>query len=567
MRKESKKEIKKALLCVFALILVVIFFAEFVASQQTALYCAERTTDGAACQMVEQTECGNGQCQPTSCESTSYCSTGTCVNTATGECLPSPQATCNPSEGGLFYDKEKEDVVQCQTGCCLLGDSASLVERARCDEMGKDYNVKATFRADIKDSFMCAALASPKAEGACVFETSEGRACTRETRGECTDSEGEFHEGFLCTAPSLGTLCHTTKKTTCIPGKNEVYFVDSCNNIANIYDANKVDDISGYWSFLPGNEGVEVNIGDGSGNKNSPRNGFCSYLAGSTCGSPEGVRPTYGDYICRDLSCSSSPETGRIKRAHGESWCMDGNGTVKNINYFENANPGDISYLAYCYDGEVQYELCDNFRNELCTQNQTTKYAVCVANRWLECIFQTSEEDCLDTDERDCKLVYGVASAIPEENGKRTVFDVEGSKDKATCAPKYPPGFKFWDPKSTIADLPDEEISVQSFCGFSSIACRGSYSSVWGVDWTTDGNYNPPNQECFENLIDERNSKARIRTEWATNWQTFCSSIGDCGVSSNYLNQPGRNSWADMFTPGNKNNVGLEWVPNLNSKK
>ena len=43
-----------------------------------------------------------------------------------------------------------------------------------------------------------------------------------------------------------------TKETTCIEGKDEVYFKDSCGNIANIYDSSKIND-KGYWNKVIGN--------------------------------------------------------------------------------------------------------------------------------------------------------------------------------------------------------------------------------------------------------------------------------------------------------------------------
>jgi hypothetical protein len=33
--------------------------------------------------------------------------------------------------------------------------------------------------------------------------------------------------------------CGKTTNTVCVEGKDEVYFVDSCGNVANIYDASK----------------------------------------------------------------------------------------------------------------------------------------------------------------------------------------------------------------------------------------------------------------------------------------------------------------------------------------
>ena len=167
----------KEVLLLGILILIVVFLSSTIISQeQTEIYCAEKTTYGASCQNVPLNEVNtNYRYDRTSCESTSYCSEGTCINTLTGECLSGPQATCDTTQGGFFYAKPKDEVAQCKIGCCLLGDGAALVEQVRCDTLGADYNLNPIFRSDIQDEFECLAMASPDKEGACVFEGDLGR--------------------------------------------------------------------------------------------------------------------------------------------------------------------------------------------------------------------------------------------------------------------------------------------------------------------------------------------------------------------------------------------------------
>jgi len=567
---------KYFLLLTFLFLLLIVVFNLNLISSQEATYCAERTIYGAWCQNVPLKEVNTSyRYDRTSCESTTYCSTGTCANTATGECIVGPRATCNPEEGGFFYDKPKDEVAQCKVGCCLLGDGASLVERVRCDVLGKDYGVKATFRQDITDEATCLSLASPEAKGACVFETERGRDCRFETKEECQNSNGEFHEGFLCTAPELGTICTKTKRTTCVPGKNEVYFIDSCGNLANVYDANKIDDII-YWSFVPGVEGVEIDLGDGKGNAGSPIYGACDYFEGTTCG-PGNAK--YGRNICVDLRCaaSSSPLTGGITRKHGEEWCSE---PIKN---FENAKPGQLSYLLYCYNGKVQYELCDPFRNKLCLENEEEGTANCVPNRWADCIFQNNTRDCLDVSVRDCKIEEGAGLLRTQYGTEKQILNSDtGEMMVATCVPKYPPGFKFWDPEGTMMAL-GEEKTPSSICGFSSITCFVNYTQeILGVTswratpedscieackqiegWSDAQCYKACTPVCLENL-ESKNANATIVQKWAQDWQNLCTSIGDCGVAANYLGKEGYNRWRDLFT-GNK----IDWktLPNAENRK
>jgi len=563
------------------LVLTVVFLFEGVMSQdQTAMHCAEKTTYGAWCQNVPLDEVDtNYRYDRTSCEATSYCSTGTCVNTVTGECITGPQATCDSEQGGVFYSEPKDEVAQCKIGCCLLGDGAALVERVKCDTLGKDYGVIATFRSDIQDELTCLSLASPEAKGACVFETDLGRACRSITRGECQDSAGEFHEGFLCTAPELGTICATTRRTICVEGRNEVYFIDSCGNIANIYDANKVDDVA-YWSYVPGVEGVEVDIGDGEGNAGSAIYGYCDYLEGSTCRRYDrGIdsnKAQFGDYICRDLGCPATiPLSGGQYRAHGEEWCSE------SIENFENAKPGQLSYLLYCYDGEVHYELCDSFRNKLCLKNETTGRAGCVMNRWMECIEQENTRDCENIG--DCEVITGASILRTAYGTEKLIRDSDTGEDViGVCAPKYIPGFKFWDPEGTLLSTPEETPS--SICEFSSVTCFVPYTqgiifiTKWNVDaseeciklckstegWSTSECNDACTPICLESPLESKNADAKINKNWAESWQTLCVSLGDCGVSGNYLGHEGYNRWRDLF-------IGeqIDWttLPNADDKK
>jgi len=557
------------------LILVVILLSGLVESQETT-YCAEKTTYGAFCQDVPQAECDTGtnpstnqpyQCDRTACKSTPYCSTGTCADRVTGKCLPGNQATCDSTQGGFFYSLPKDEVPECRVGCCFLGDGASLVERVRCDVLGKDYNVRATFRADITDQNICLALASPKAKGACVSETEKGRECTFTTREACP-STNPFHEGFLCTAPELGTICAMTQRTKCVEGRHEVFFEDSCRNLANIYDANKVDNIA-YWSYVPGVQGVEVDVGDSKGNINSEKYGACNPLKGSTCGLG---RAKYGNFICRDMGCpaDSSPLTGGVRREHSEEWCSSSTKVSASIESFENAKPGQISYLVYCYDGEVQYELCNHFRNKLCLQNEETGAADCVVNRWSDCIFQENTKDCLDTSIRDCRIEKG-ASAVTlrtQYGTEKQILDSDTGKTIiGTCVPKYTPGFKFWDPEGTILDIPGETQTPLSICEFSSVACYVPYTqeiayfTAWRADpseecvsqcksiegWRESKCFKACTPVCLKNL-ENQNADAEINKEWAQSYQNLCVSLGDCGVAANYLGKEGFNRWRDLFT-------------------
>jgi hypothetical protein len=103
---------------------------------------------------------------------------------------------------------------------------------------------------------------------------------------------------------------------------------------------------------------------------------------------------------------------------HGKTWCLSdtpsGNG---------NEFAGSRFYLLSCIDGEIYYEDCRDYREELCTYDPSIVQelftfketiggpdipyvvhgkAVCRPNRWQDCVVQENAYDCLDETKRDC---------------------------------------------------------------------------------------------------------------------------------------------------------------------
>lgn len=587
MKKEFNE--KSGLILIGILFVFLFVFSNVSAQEDTGTsYCAEKTVDGFSCLNVpSQDLCDSDfECDRTSCESTTYCSTGTCVNNNEGTCVESPSTTCDSSLGGFWYDKPKDEINECKIGCCLLGDQAALVERVRCDTLSSDYNQESEFLPNIQDEYECLAMANPKAKGACVFEAEQGRNCQITSRKQCQESAGEFHEGFLCTAPELGTICSMTERTTCVEGKNEVYFVDSCGNNVNVYDASKVDDIE-YWTEIKDPSDPDETCGVGSSNANSAECGNCDYLLGSTCGAyrpGEDTKSGYGDYVCRDLTCTTGKfaEDFKDKRGkypeHGESWCSE---PTEN---FENALPGQLSYRLSCYDGEVQYELCDSFRNELCAENEETDSAACVSNQWQDCYLQNSTKDCL-SDVRDCKVVN--TPRIDEEGNKILIKDSDsGEMIKASCVPKYPPAFDSSAGNSSntcyIGSGTCQVIYVKTAFskwlaadpeGFNSCieerGCGSLFKKQIRFDKLIAGSCET---ECAQDNPSEclvsgdaggLSNELDLKEKWALEQQQLCTAIGDCGIKANYLDEPGYNSWKDLFI-GNYTKSSL---PNADSNK
>ncbi len=572
----EKKGLVFGILFIFILASVITF--NLVSSQDVS-YCAEKTVDGAKCQNVPLSEVDEDfRYAPTSCASTSYCKLGTCVDTSEGICMGnSPKSVCEEDESGVWYDESSDDLPVCQTGCCLMGEQAAFVTQARCQKLASDYGLKIEFRGDIKDEVSCVAAATPNAKGACVYETDAGRTCKMATKSECNELDKEsvnFYEGFLCSNPDLGADCGMTKKTTCVEGKDDVYFIDSCGNKANVYDSNKINDVN-YWSYLPGFRGVEISEGDDNGNINNEKNGNCDYLLGSTCGpdSESSQNAEYGDYICRDLSCTWEGETYN----HGETWCSNSvrelgeNGGISGSEFKdfdkEGNNPGDKDYRLVCYDGEVTIEPCAGYRQEVCVEggDSNFKYASCKVNRWQDCVQQLSKDDCENEFQRDCTWIEGVTLAKTEDKNTVYVYDSDLEKlvkkeidedyeeygdtvlsgEKASCVPKYTPGFNFWE----------EDSDSSSICSIASTQCFVKYedpalssqrvvTSSKGMELFFGRGKSAEKQGQIICLDDDGN----LVETWADEISNSCLALGDCGISENYVGKDGYYERDDLFT-------------------
>ena len=484
---------------VFLMALLVLFGAGFVlfgmghvvAAENTV--CCEKTTSGAFCQNVPAEECSeDSRAVPTSCESTSYCQPGTCYDSDEGTCLDNtPQIVCNENDGVWGADSPP----QCELGCCLLGDQAAFTTLVRCKKLSSFLGVETNYDTSLNSELACIASVQERDKGACVFEFEFEKTCKFITRAECegssssqngTISGGTFYKDKLCSAEELGTNCGPSDGTVCLPGKDEVYFVDTCGNPANIYDASKRTD-KDYWTNV---KSKFESCGQNSANANSKNCGNCDYLLGSYCRSEKvaGVNPSYGDFICADLNCKDSEGKERL---HGESWCV-GDGETQKV--------GSRFYRQICLNSEIITEPCADFRNEECiedsikTNEKDFSQAACRVNRWQDCISQADEDDCENVDRRDCVWIDNIKLGNRSEEG--------------VCLPKIAPGLKFW-----------EEESAAQVCGLASKTCTVKFEKgLFG------GKSCKENCECLED-------------DWLKNYADSVGQLGDCGEKANWLDR------------------------------
>ena len=548
---------KRVVLGIMFLFVMLIVFS--LVSAQEVSYCCEKTIDdlddeapgiqGGWCVNAPQDKCDpSKRAIPTSCEATSYCKTGTCVNTAEGICFENtPRKTCvNPEggeSGGVWYDSDSDEIPLCQLGCCLIGDQAAFVTQTRCQKLSSYYGLEINFRTDIKDELTCIASATPKAKGACVFETSTGRTCTFITKSECQDMKAgnpsaNFHQGLLCSNPSLGADCSSSSKTTCVEGRDEVYFLDTCGNLANVYDSRYAEPESSdtarrYWSEVQAPECNLETPGQGPANC-----GNCNYYFGTTCGEfrrGTDESPIVGNYVCRDLGCTYENDD----KNHGETWCATGENPGISGSSFSSFSkrgnfPGSRDFRLICYNGEVTVEPCADFRQEICIQGEvgTFSTAICRANLWRDCFVQDNEKDCENKDKRDCRWLKGIG-ILADDNGE----ELEGS-----CVPEYSPGFDFWE----------EGTDAEDVCSMASTTCLVKYEGGEVVDYEERGGWGflpfasgrRTGNETWVCLDDD----GEFVEDWAENRKNLCSSLGDCGISKNYVNVDGYYDEDDLFT-------------------
>ena len=471
--------------------------------------CCEKTLSGLFCQDVPEEECAEGATiAPTACESTSFCRPGYCFDSVEGTCQDkTSQLVCNANDG--IWRAEKPE--QCELGCCVLGDQASFVTLTRCKRLSSFLGLQTNFKKNIDSEAECIASVAGQDKGACIYESELITTCKFTTREDCkggfeieteesglfglfetsskTISNGEFYPGKLCSAEELGTNCAPTTETMCVPGKDEVYFKDSCGNPANVYDASLVDNKE-YWTNV---KDISESCDYGKANINSRDCGNCNYLLGSICRETKrgDVQPNQGDNICVDLNCYNTYNGNDYK--HGESWC------VYEDNGDEGFAVGARFFKHICINGEEVLEPCADYKQEICIQDVLItpdgefSQSACRVNRWQDCSNQNSEGGCENTDKRDCKWIVGA-----------------GQLGLGQCVPLFSPGTRFWEGEEAKALCKDVDAN-----------CIIKYE-----------------EDLLDNIKYTGNEWCGSAV-WKAAQENACDAIADCGSKGNWIGKGG----------------------------
>jgi len=488
-----------------------------VSAQGSSIQTCLLDLQGNSCQEYPSEVC-DAQCS-TPCfpgrrtESTS-CQIGTCYDPGNGLCnAGTPKASCE-SAGGQWSIQQP---AQCNRECCLIGpdgsggaNQARMATQQQCNSLGRSLGAPVSW-VPVSGELECLGKVRTNREGACVLgliPELNKYDCRFTTQADCSTSGGTFYEGQLCTNPTLNTKCELTQNSKCFEEKYGVYYVDSCDNPANIYDSTKLSNRD-YWSTV-----VPVSSSCSLGTNSNPllnqqKCGNCDYLAGSTCGIPQsGVDkiPIYGQYVCKDLNCVDEDGT---KRAQGESWCAfdgrigldgaDGTNEERAVDV-----PGSRHYKKLCFDGEIRIEPCMEYRNGICVENDVGDTGVttasCRINTGVLCLNQNEGEDKL------AKCEEGPDCFLKHVELDKFKFDM--------CVPKYPTGFELGDESGSDSKV---------ICGAATQTC--TYYEKKGFDgrWS-----------CKINC-DCRDAK------FAETMNNLCMSLGDCGGSVNLAGEYSKN--------------------------
>jgi len=508
------------IISIFAIAFLLATPAPLVSAETTTstTTCCEKTNTGEWCQNTLAGNCDSAFLStPTSCDATSFCKTGCCYSSFTGECdKNSPKKLCE-QRNGTFNSDASCNIPQCSLGCCVLFNQASLETLVRCKRVSAELGYNTDWRADITDEILCAQTYQLKDEGACVHEKDFETTCEFTTREEClkiNSNPDDFHKDYLCSAEILSTNCGPSDKTTCVEGKDAVYYEDTCGNPANIYDSNKRNDPD-YWNKVVTKEQA---CGSDGNSANSALCGNCDYFSGSVCKAyqrgKDATAPKYGNNLCRDLNCYDTYNGNDY--LHGEAWCVYDeqlkNGT---------ALAGSRQWRHLCIEGEEKLEPCGDYRQEVCVQEvvdnegQDFSFSKCRLNNWRQCLGLESNE-CAKYPE-DCFWMGSAVYSAKTEEKKGGWFDAilspftgllgSGSKSyaesKGACMPIYPAGFK-----------PGENNDI---CATANSRCDVLYEKGLIGSW-----------KCVQNC-------ECLTQEWVNERNAVCNALGDCGGKKNIV--------------------------------
>ncbi len=499
---------KKNKLIIFLIGIFLVATLNFISAQSIDYpQCCALANNGAQCVSVPASECASNYA-PTSCDSVPSCQKGVCVDISSGECVENtPKSVCENS-GGLFKTDAIHKIPECQLGCCMLGQDTVFSTEIACQESASEFGLDYSFREDITNQNSCLGLSLTDEEGACVIKTEFETKCVRTTGKDCGAEESEsgftslldkyvsgisvtteFKAGMLCTADELNTDCTKSEKTTCY--KDDVYYLDTCGNRANVFNSAKYNNPlnSDYWTDIQ--EPLDVCSPVSGGSSSAKTCGNCDYYSSTKCRTPQSEDPspvnqqTNFENICGDLKCKYKGKTYQ----NTDSWCaatpgtpwqeggpgikMSLNGTLitSKDELFDPTKynlPGSEYVVQECDEGVILEVPCKGKREQICKQyeQQGRTIARCEINNDGSCFLKESQtkDKCNSNKLDDCYWLSGNSPIIGGHEDEGAVWGFSMTKEEAeeqglnlgkasdeereqkqgACVPLFSPGNDFW---------------------------------------------------------------------------------------------------------------------------
>ena len=479
----------------FVLILVagvggIIFSSDLV----LGLGCCATTNDDLVCESVEQSECrvGSEFADKALCGTTSFCNKGCCFDGKGSFDKGVTKFSCEAREE-KWDDDEFCNIEGSQMGCCTILGESSFENKAYCGYRasligGGEHD----FKEGMSEEQCVLGFTTSKQEAACVLKD---KGCTHVTEEACINLGGEYRGGLLCTAESLETNCEMTEETKCDAKKNGVYFVDSCGNLANIYDSSKVKD-GRYWTEIVDREkscGADESI-------NSSSCGNCE-VTKSVCSSAieDKFKVEFGNSFCKDTSCDFKGE----RYLNGESWCDfdgkigDGDDVVGSRHWLYRCNQGFV-------DSKQEGK---DMREDICVEKVVKdgdlelRSAKFVANDALTCLSYNLLVENSEEREDNLKKCQENEFCMVQRTEVSSYFKFD------MCVPKYPVGYKLGDEASLT--------EAEDACGVIDVKCPVVQEKTEFAKWKV-----VKNGECLEE-------------EFTQKMNDVCRKIGDCGLEVN----------------------------------
>lgn len=504
------------------------------------------------------------------------CKLVTCYDKSEGVCYPrTPKGLCQNSDVEIL----EGDTSQCVKGCCIIAGEPGFITGAQCQKqadslgitLGGDDN---NFYPELNKEYLCLGkaeeLKAAASYGACVVGATENDAggCKFVKGEECTQLNGIFHKDILCSNQEVlgDTQCSKQNKTSCADGFDEVYWFDSCGNRENIFEGNSAEQRDSSWNDGSAKKEEESCLVGTNENPilNQANCGNCNRYKSSICGEEQDgqelIDTPDGNAVCRDMGCV---DAGGKRREHGESWCAYQSkfGVVgaPSIPLLDSAlgiklpsiigkflggsravdTPGSSHFRVECLNGDVLPPVaCEVGRKEICVEKQTEisetnertfSQATCRKNRWAECFaYNPSAGEGRAIGLAGPQAAWRILTAklqltcgLDSDCFVKTVDLTDGSDDTfkfAYCAPRYKPGF----------DLRKKETGEQ-ICAQASQTCTTVFvHEISG--WACKANC-----KCVEGSDPE---SAKPSREFVQTMNEFCTSLGDCGNSVNYVGAP-----------------------------